>query len=332
MMFDQERIAHCLSCGKDHPAATGVCPHCGAPSLAPTFDGAGYRVVVPDIPSAQQRAELITALKGALDCVHDDAEMDAQLSRGNVHVLCGGLGHEAAQTLAGYVKKSHVSPIVEPDTPAGGGGSRVPVGVGLIVVALVLAFLLKSVLGIILGAVGVIAGVVLIVMTLVAGGYRRGAALCSARGSTSSLPGWDAMPTSLSRLLVGLEEPARGALSQVAADVAQVQDGIEAQSMAGIAAGGPGGGLDNAAQKLLAGAVTTARKLVDEKGEAAELTAALQKLAVSAGQARRQFDKLGESAAAKVGVNDPETPQVDKLTGDVAAELEAATKALDDIV
>ena len=331
-MGDTERNARCLSCGESYPAATGVCPHCGAPPITAATDGTGYRVVVPEIPSLEQRAELAAALPRALDCVHDEAELNGLLGKGNVHVICGSLTHEAAQMLAGFLKKMHISPQVEPDGASGSTG-RLSVGVVLLAAAIALPLLWPSFWGYLLAAGLGLAGILVLAMTLIGGAYRRGAPLCLPHGAAGGMPGWAAMPSVLAPLLLGLEGEARAALSQVAVHIAHIQDGILASSMAGIAAGGPGSGLDQAAQKLLAGAVSTARDLVDEKGDSTEMAARLATLASSAEEARRKFDALGSSAAAKIaGTSAPAaTEDPTSLGDDLAAELEAAAKALDEI-
>lgn len=325
-MFEdmERRAALCVACNARYPAATGVCPSCGAPPLQTTGAG-GYQVVVPEIPSLKQRGELAARLSELLDCPDVEGATQA-LGRGE-SVICEGLSRESAMALVENLQKMHVSARVESASGPAGRPSPVKLVAGIVLVALgvVLFVLADGGLRWAGGAAALLAGLVVLGVDALTR-PRRSGTLCIAPPPATTLPGWESLQPVLSRLLVTLGGPAREALSAAAMDVAWLQDELRSGSMGSYAAGGPGSPLDEAARKLLGAAIVRGRQLADAGGQSAELTGGLQALAATAKKARAELSALGAAAGGQAAL--PPGEDVKQLTAGIEQELRHASDAV----
>ena len=318
------RHAVCASCSAPYPAATGVCPACGAPPVQ-TTGGAGYQVVVPQIPAMKQRAELARHLDEMFDCGGDVDATAETLGRGDT-VVCTGISRESALALVEHLKRQHVSAKAE---PAGAGAATSPTklvaGAALTIVGVLLLIVTSGALQWGGGGAALLAGLVVLALHALSR-PRKTSPLCIAPAPVTAMDGWETLPTTLTRLLVSLAGPAREALSAAAMDVAWLQDELRSESMAAYAAGGPGGTLDAAAQRLLAATIAYGRQIADGVGDEAEVTRNLQTLAATASKARKQLVELDAQAAGPDAIEPG--AEVKQLTAGIELELQQASEAV----
>lgn len=298
----ERRRTLCPGCDQEYPLACGACPACGTLALQPSASDR-FTVLVPEIPSDRQRAEVAAYLEKVLDCPSGGRALEAALAAGPTR-LVDDLDQAPAQALAKALGRRHVQGVrVEPTRPMavpfpwtwmpGYAPALLGLGIGLVG--------RMPLVGLLAGAV--LSGVAMLVHRA-RSAKGAGSVLAMPVIGGDALPGWAPVGKQLAALLPTLPSAVRDPLGRLALSAAIVLDEYHQGSPPGDAALGViGAGLERARAAMIPGT------------DATSVAAQLGPLADAADRARAELARL---ATSDVTATEPEQKRIADTLGQAA--------------
>lgn len=304
--------------GREYP----FCPECG--KLSPAFvSGGNFAVELEEVPSERIRSDVVSVLKSWFPTI-DVLNASKQLSSGRTVVL-RGIDEQSAQRLLAAFKTMKAPGILSRDRAQEGWLKRLwNPGLAISAAALLLALIVGGMSGIVLALFGI---AVTPVWALTKG--RMKSPLVSV---TPVLPGESLVRLSseYSRVVVGLSEQDRETLKSLTTDVFDMQQRLQSDSLAAVAAGAEDGQLYSTLFDSLRTAVEIgARMLSAGESEQTAIRQEFQELKTQVEKTRQWFRSVeGE------GIKEPQalSEELREITAGIDRILENIHSPLDEHV